>query len=77
MSKQRKTRKRTIIDIIGEEDYMEYKDVIQNQIHLHQKEEDMLGNLNESSNINKGGKKAKKSQSLKKKQQKQLVRRKT
>lgn len=28
MSKQRKTRKRTIIDIIGEEDYLEYRDVI-------------------------------------------------
>lgn len=28
MSKQRKTRKRTIIDIIGEEDYLEFRDVI-------------------------------------------------
>jgi hypothetical protein len=32
MSRQRKTRKRTIIDIIGEEDYMEFRDVIDTQI---------------------------------------------
>jgi hypothetical protein len=32
MSKQRKTRKRTIIDIIGEEDYMEFRDVIDYQL---------------------------------------------
>jgi hypothetical protein len=32
MSKQRKTRKRTIIDIIGEEDYLEFRDVIDSQL---------------------------------------------
>ena len=32
MSKQRKTRKRSIIDIIGEVDYLEFKDEIDEQI---------------------------------------------
>jgi hypothetical protein len=32
MSKQRKTRKRTLIDIIGEEDYLEYREVIDTQL---------------------------------------------
>ena len=33
MSKQRKTRKRTIIDIIGEEDYQEFREVIDDQLN--------------------------------------------
>ena len=32
MSKQRKTKRRTIIDILGEEDYIEYRDVIDDQL---------------------------------------------
>ena len=41
MSKQRKsgTRKRTLIDIIGEEDYLEFRDVI--DTHLQQQEEEL------------------------------------
>jgi hypothetical protein len=38
MSKQRKSRKRTLIDIIGEEDYMEFREDIDTQL-LQQEEE--------------------------------------
>lgn len=43
MSKQRKTRKRTIIDIIGEEDYMEFRDVIDDQLIQQEKEDQLSG----------------------------------
>jgi len=35
MSKKRKTRKRTIVDILGEEDYDELRDEIDDQIVVH------------------------------------------
>lgn len=34
MSKQRRTKKRTIIDILGEEDYEEYRQEITQQLEV-------------------------------------------
>ena len=65
MSKQRKTRKRTIIDIIGEEDYMEFRDVIDDQLVQQEKEDQLSGQASPDPLLSRKGK-AKKTHSRKK-----------